>query len=55
MKKLTLNQAIKETEEVCSKFPNAKKWNPHHRFVELVEEIGELANAKFFLSCHYLN
>jgi len=45
VKKLTLNQAIKETEKVCRKFPNPKKWTPHHRFAELVEEIGELANA----------
>ena len=45
MKKLTLNQAIKETEKVCKQFPNPKKWTTHHRFVELVEEVGELANA----------
>ena len=45
MKNLTLNQAIKETEKVCRKFPNLKKWNSHHRFAELVEEVGELANA----------
>lgn len=45
MKNLNLNQAIKETEKVCRKFPNPKKWSPHHRFTELAEEVGELANA----------
>ena len=45
MKNLTLNQAIKETERVCRKFPNPKKWTTHHRLAELVEEVGELANA----------
>lgn len=45
MKSLALNQAIKETEKVCRKFPNPKKWTSHHRFAELVEEVGELANA----------
>jgi NTP pyrophosphatase (non-canonical NTP hydrolase) len=45
MRKLNLNQAIKETEKVCKKFPNPKKWTSHHRFAELVEEIGKLANA----------
>lgn len=46
MKNLNLNQAIKETEKVCKKFPkSSKEWTSHHRFAELVEEIGELANA----------
>lgn len=45
VKKLNLNQAIKETEKVCGKFPNPRKWTSHHRFAELVEEVGELANA----------
>ena len=45
MKDWTLNQALKETEKVCRKFPNPKKWTTHHRFAELVEEVGELANA----------
>lgn len=45
MKKLTLNQAIRETEKVCQKFPNPKKWTSHNRFAALVEEVGELANA----------
>ncbi len=40
-----LNQAIKETEKVCRKFPNPKKWTSHNRFAALVEEVGELANA----------
>ena len=41
---LTLNQAIKETKTVAEKMPN-KGWTIHTRFVELVEEVGELANA----------
>lgn len=45
MKNLNLNQALQETEKVCRKFPNPKKWGPHHRFAELTEEVGELANA----------
>lgn len=46
MAELNLNQVIKETERVCRKFPkSAKEWTPHHRFTELVEEVGELANA----------
>ena len=44
MKKLSLNQFIKETEKVTSKIPS-KNWTIHTRFVELVEEVGELANA----------
>jgi NTP pyrophosphatase (non-canonical NTP hydrolase) len=44
MKNLNLNQAIKETIKVASKLPN-KNWTIHTRFVELVEEVGELANA----------
>lgn len=45
MKPLTLNQAIEKTKEVTVHMPNAKGWTIHTRFVELVEEVGELANA----------
>ncbi|MDP2649643.1 MAG: MazG nucleotide pyrophosphohydrolase domain-containing protein [bacterium] len=45
MKKLTLNQAIKETIKVASKFPNKKEWQVHNNFAAMVEEVGELANA----------
>ncbi|MBI4089760.1 MAG: MazG-like family protein [Candidatus Levybacteria bacterium] len=45
MKKLNLNQTVRETEKVCKQFPNPKKWSPHHRFAEMAEEVGELANA----------
>lgn len=45
MKKLTLNQAIKETIKVASEMPNKKAWQVHNNFTAMVEEIGELANA----------
>lgn len=45
MKGFNLNQAIKETEKVCEKFPSPKKWASHQRLAELMEEVGELANA----------
>ena len=44
MKNFTLNEAIKETKTVAKKIKN-KNWTIHTRFVELVEEVGELANA----------
>ena len=44
MKWLTLNQAIENTKKVNRKMPN-DNWTIHNRFTELVEEIGELANA----------
>lgn len=44
MKNLTLKQAINETKKVASKMPD-ERWTIHNRFVELVEEVGELANA----------
>lgn len=44
MKNLTLNQLIKATHKVASRLPN-ENWTIHTRFVELVEEVGELANA----------
>jgi NTP pyrophosphatase (non-canonical NTP hydrolase) len=44
MKNLALNQAITATKKVSEKMPN-ENWTIHTRFVELVEEVGELANA----------
>jgi NTP pyrophosphatase (non-canonical NTP hydrolase) len=41
---MTLNEAKKETKAVAEKINN-KNWTIHTRFVELVEEVGELANA----------
>jgi NTP pyrophosphatase (non-canonical NTP hydrolase) len=43
--KYNLNQAIKDTKRVVEKMPNKKKWPVHARLAELVEEVGELANA----------
>ncbi len=43
MSKFTLNQAIKETREVASQMPI--KYPIHARLVDLIEEVGELANA----------
>jgi NTP pyrophosphatase (non-canonical NTP hydrolase) len=42
--KYTLNETIKDTKEVAQRIKN-KNWTIHTRFVELVEEVGELANA----------
>lgn len=42
---MKLNEAILETEKVAHKMPGNKEWKVHTRFVELVEEVGELANA----------
>src|SRR5580704_15427269 len=40
----TLNHYKKETKIIAEKIKN-KGWTIHTRFVELVEEVGELANA----------
>lgn len=44
MSKLTLNEAISETQKQADNMPS-EGWTVHTRFVELVEEVGELANA----------
>ena len=44
MTKLTLNEAKKQTKVVTDRFPH-KNWTVHTRLVELMEEVGELANA----------
>jgi NTP pyrophosphatase (non-canonical NTP hydrolase) len=44
MKNTSLNQYKKETKAVAEKINN-ENWTIHTRFVELVEEVGELANA----------
>ena len=44
MKQNTLNQTMEETKKVASKMPS-EHWKIHNRFTELVEEVGELANA----------
>jgi NTP pyrophosphatase (non-canonical NTP hydrolase) len=41
---MNLNEAITKTKQVADKMP-PPKWGAHQRFVELVEEVGELANA----------
>jgi NTP pyrophosphatase (non-canonical NTP hydrolase) len=40
----SLNQLVTQTKNLVKKFPGPH-WNPEVRFVDLVEEIGELANA----------
>lgn len=42
--KLTLNQHIEKTQKVIQEMPNSN-WTIHNRFMELVEEVGELGNA----------
>lgn len=44
MNKPSLNELMTATKKVADKMPN-KGWTIHTRFVELVEEVGELANA----------
>ena len=39
-----LNELKKATKKIAERMPNSK-WTIHTRFVELVEEVGELANA----------
>ncbi len=45
MKAKNLNTYTKQTAEIAAKMRNKKEWSAHNRFVELVEEVGELANA----------
>jgi NTP pyrophosphatase (non-canonical NTP hydrolase) len=44
MSKTTLNELKKQTKEVAAAMPNPN-WTIHNRLVELMEEVGELANA----------
>ena len=41
---MNLNEAVEKTKEVSSRMPG-KPWGPEQRFTDLVEEVGELANA----------
>lgn len=41
---MKLNEAARETKKVVSKMP-PPKWGIYQRFNDLVEEVGELANA----------
>lgn len=41
----TLNQHRDATEKVTSKMPGNNSWTIHNKLTELVEEVGELANA----------
>lgn len=45
MKKLSLNELKEQTQKVTTKIPGNDKWTIHNRFMELVEEVGELGNA----------
>ena len=42
---MDLKELTKETVKVNQKFDNWKAWDNNIRFIDLVEEIGELANA----------
>lgn len=42
---MNLKQLTQETKAIVKKFPKKYSWNKKDRFIELVEEIGELANA----------
>ncbi len=45
MTKLNLNTAVDETQKVGLAMPDHGGWTIHNRLTELVEEVGELANA----------
>ncbi len=45
MKQLTLNELRDSTQSITQKMPGNEKWTIQNRFVELVEEVGELGNA----------
>ncbi len=45
MAKYNLNKAIQDTKEISRKMPKNAQWLIQTRFIELIEEIGELANA----------
>lgn len=45
MKKLSLNEHRDRTEKVTAGMPQPMPWTIHNRMVELMEEVGELANA----------
>ncbi len=41
---MNLNEAVKKTKEISDQMPG-EKWGIYPRFNDLVEEVGELANA----------
>ncbi len=43
--KASLNDHISNTSKVLSKMPDNGGWTIHNRLAELMEEVGELANA----------
>ncbi len=45
MRKLSLNEHRDRTEKVTNRIPQNLPWTIHNRMVELMEEVGELANA----------
>jgi len=42
---MDLKQLTEKTIEINKKFKNWKEWDNNIRFVDLIEEVGELANA----------
>lgn len=43
--KSTLNEHVSNTKKVLSSMPDSEGWTIHNRLAELMEEVGELANA----------
>lgn len=41
---MNLNEAVEKTQKIVEKMPG-EKWGVYQRFNDLVEEVGELANA----------
>lgn len=45
MSKPTLKDLTQESKKIARKFPKKFRWQGKERFIDLVEEVGELANA----------
>lgn len=42
---MSLKDLTEKTKKIVKKFQKKYKWNQKERFIDLVEEVGELANA----------
>lgn len=42
---MTLKELTEKSKKIAKKFPKKFQWGQKERFIDLVEEVGELANA----------
>lgn len=42
---MSLKQLTEKTKKIVKKFPKKFTWDKKERFIDLIEEVGELANA----------